>query len=167
MPEMSLFFAKPVLAATTVILAAMVIVGESGSSSAASVSSNLGEAVDGNTVILDGRQFRLHGVRAPKPGFKCTIRGSERDCGRIARAALLDLMAGAHIVCESITASAFRCTADGYDLSQGMVYVGYAVPIAGAPALYRQELKRAQDRRHGLWRAKPTLTVNAILNAAR
>ena len=132
---------------------------------AATISSGLGEAVDGNTVILNGQYLTLHGIKAPKPGFKCVIRGRERDCGRIARAALLDLMAGATIVCESVTASTYRCKANGYDLSEGMVYVGYAVPLANAPARYHQELKRAQNKRHGLWRADPAPSVQSIMNS--
>lgn len=134
---------------------------------AAGTSSGLGEAVDGHTVILNGQRFRLFGIVAPKPGFQCKIRGSLRDCGNIARAALLDLMAGSQITCLSASGGRYRCTANGYDLSEGMVYVGWAVPLADAPTKYQSELKRAQDRQHGLWRASPALTIKSILAAGR
>lgn len=134
---------------------------------AASETSGLGEAVDGDTVILNGQSFRLTGIVAPKPGFECNLRGSKRDCGGIARAALLDLMAGSRITCQAVSGGRYRCTANGYDLSEGMVYVGWAVPLANAPAKYKSELKRAQDRRHGLWRASPQLSVQMILAAGQ
>ena len=134
---------------------------------AASAASGLGEASDGQTVILNGQYFRLTGIAAPKPGFQCVIRGNALDCGGIARAALLDLMAGSQIECSSASAGRYRCTANGYDLSEGMVYVGWAVPLANAPAKYKQELGRAQARNHGLWRASPALSVQSILNASR
>ncbi len=133
----------------------------------ASVTSGFGEAIDGNTVILNGQRFTLVGIAAPKPGFECTIRGAVRDCGGIARAALLDLMAGAKIECVLATPRRYRCTANGYDLSEGMVYVGWAVPLSNAPVKYNSELNRAQARNHGLWRASPVLTVQSILNASK
>ncbi|MBZ0216416.1 MAG: thermonuclease family protein [Fimbriimonadaceae bacterium] len=152
-----------------VIFAAMVYLSFAAAVPAypASVSSGLGEAVDGQTVILNGQRFELAGIVAPKPGFQCTIRGAARDCGAIARAALLDLMAGAQITCEVVAGGRYRCTANGYDLSEGMVYVGWAVPLDNAPARYRHELKRAQDRKHGLWRASPPLTIQSIMDAGQ
>ena len=108
--------------------------------------------VDGNRIVIDGREFRLDGIIAPELGRQCMLGGKARDCGLIARAGLLDLTAGATVTCRKAGADTHRCTADGYDLSEGMVYTGWAVPLDGAPKAYWRVLKGARERPRGFWK---------------
>ena len=108
--------------------------------------------VDGNRIAIDGRELRLDGIIAPELGRQCMLGGKARDCGLIAKAGLLDLTAGATVTCRKAGAETHRCTADGYDLSEGMVYTGWAVPLDGAPKAYWRVLKGAQDRPRGFWK---------------
>ena len=108
--------------------------------------------VDGNRIAIDGREFRLDGIVAPELGRQCMLGGKARDCGLIAKAGLLDLTAGATVTCQKAGAQTHRCSADGYDLSEGMVYTGWAVPLDGAPKAYWRVLKGAQDRPRGFWK---------------
>ncbi len=107
---------------------------------------------DGNHVIIQDRRYRLTGIEAPMPGEKCHLRGKIRDCGIFARAALLDLTAGATLVCRSTGDSAYRCRADGYDLSEGMAYTGWAVTRPGAVRRYRSVMREARRKKRGFWR---------------
>jgi len=108
--------------------------------------------IDGNRIAVDGRELRLDGIVAPELGRQCMLGGKARDCGLIARSGLLDLTAGATVTCRKAGAKTHRCTAGGYDLSEGMVYTGWAVPLDGAPKAYWRVLKGAQDRPRGFWK---------------
>ncbi len=111
--------------------------------------------VDGDTLLVDGKIRNLVGVRAPRLGERCRVRGRQRDCGLIARASLLDMTAGATVVCKRVSAAPaarYRCLADGYDLSEGIVHTGWARALPDAPARYRDIMREAQARKRGMWR---------------
>ena len=133
---------------------------------AETVTGSLGEAVDGDTLILDGRNFDLSGIVSPVPGFMCTLRNRESNCGSIARGGLLDLMAGATVTCET-DGSGWICSAGGYDLAQNMVHTGWAVPERDDDPRFTTQLERAQNRNQGLWRADPELTIGEIRAAGQ
>jgi len=112
------------------------------------------EVVTGEVLIVDEVRYRLTGIDAPEPGETCMLNGIARDCGIVARAQLLDLTAGATVTCTLTgTASAVpalaRCQANGYDLSTGMVYTGWARALSDALAPVEADAKRA---RRGQWR---------------
>ena len=108
--------------------------------------------IDGNRIAVEGRELRLDGIVAPELGRHCMLGGKARDCGLIARSGLLDLTAGATVTCRKAGAKTHRCTAGGYDLSEGMVYTGWAVPLEGAPKAYWRVLKGARERPRGFWK---------------
>ena len=119
------------------------------------------EVLEGDVIEIAGRPFALAGIDAPDPGQRCLLKDRLYPCGEIARAALMDLTAGVEVICrpldrtsqaEGLTAA--RCFAEGYDLSEGMVYTGWALPRPGAPALYFELRERAKKRGHGLWRGR-------------
>ncbi len=117
------------------------------------------EVVAGDRLRVAGRELRLFGIDAPEAGQRCLLAdGHPYDCGRIAATALMDLTAGVELRCRVVAPGApplARCrTPDGYDLSRGMVYAGWAVawPRANNPLLREERIARA--RRHGLWRGR-------------
>lgn len=122
-------------------------------------------AHDGATLIIDERMLPLSGIAAPAIGFTCAINGHELDCGNIARTALLDLLAGAEVVCKPDDGK-WRCRAGGFDLAANMVHTGWAVPLADDDPRFVAALQRAQTRKQGLWKAEPGLTIGDIRAAA-
>lgn len=114
--------------------------------------------IDGNRIEIGGREVRLAGIAAPALGQKCVLFGKTRDCGVIARSGLLDLTAGATVTCRQTGnqdgLATHRCRANGYDLSEGMVYTGWAVPLEKAPKAYWRVLKGARARPRGFWRGR-------------
>jgi endonuclease YncB( thermonuclease family) len=128
------------------------------------VTAGLGEAVDGDTLVLNGRNLDIAGIVAPEPGFLCTLRGRTSDCGSIARGALLDLMAGAVVTCNSISGG-WQCSAGGFDLAQNMVHTGWAVPVRDDDPRFSAQLARAMTRNQGLWHAVPQLSLGEIRSA--
>ena len=117
------------------------------------VSSTL-RVIDGRTLSLDGRVFRLAGIDTPDPGQPCQWPKKTINCGNIARTALLDLVAGAIVTCRPLADAsdgAARCSAGGFDVGANMVHTGWAVATADAPDAYRRNQQNAKAARRGLW----------------
>ena len=132
------------------------------------------EIIDGDTLVLDGMRLQLVGIDAPELGQACVLRSKGYDCGDIARSALLDLTAGSRVTCrrvapndtapvngEPIGAAAdgsrkdggpALCTVDGYDLSEGMVYTGWALAAPSERRRYGSFQSGARAAKRGLWR---------------
>jgi len=118
------------------------------------------EIVDGDTLILEGLHLHLLGIDAPELGQICILRNKSFDCGDIARAALLDLTAGSQVTCrcvepadgERVNGEQALCTVDGYDLSEGMVYTGWALAEPARHLRYGRYESGARAAKRGLWR---------------
>jgi endonuclease YncB( thermonuclease family) len=116
------------------------------------------QVVDAVTLTVGGRKLQLYGIKAPAPQDICPFRNRSIPCGEVAATALMGLTAGARVACETRGDTGgmetATCKADGYDLAEGMVYTGWARPVAGAPARYLAAQKKAQARRNGLWQGR-------------
>lgn len=112
------------------------------------------KVIDGGRLEVGGTVHALYGIKAPALGDKCQVRGNEHDCGILARAGLMDLTAGAKVSCRPSNADPqkSRCRSDGYDLSEGMVYTGWAVALPQSPKKLQTLMKESKARRRGMWR---------------
>lgn len=108
---------------------------------------------DGMTIVLSGTRVVLRHISAPPLGTMCQLKGRPRDCGLISRSSLLDLSAGAAIICKKVEQGMGRCTSGGFDLAENLVYTGWAVPVQGAPAKYWRQMDGAMTRKRGFWNA--------------
>ena len=113
--------------------------------------------IDGDTLEIDGKRYDLFAVDAPEPGQRCRIKQQSYDCGEVARTALLDLTAGVAVTCRYLEAgsgTAARCSADGYDLSEGMAYTGWALADRAVSDRYLALERGAEKAKRGLWRGQ-------------
>jgi len=115
--------------------------------------------ITGDVLEVQGQRIRLTGIDAPEPGQICRLPHKDYSCGRIAATALIDLTAGATVHCTLLRKAddgAFlgSCSADGYDLSEGMAYTGWALALPGEGDLYRTVEEGARTARRGLWRGE-------------
>jgi len=120
------------------------------------------EVIDGETVRLGGKTFRLHGIDAPDIAQTCEIRGRAYNCGRVSMTALMDLVAGVEIRCVARPGATggpvpANCFAAGYDLSEGMVHTGWALAMPRHGTKYAGIEARARKAGRGLWQGKFTL----------
>lgn len=113
--------------------------------------------IDGETLEVAGRRFRLYGIDAPDLRQTCDIRGRTYNCGRVSRTALMDLVAGVDVTCRPRKSGPGRdtlaaCRAGGYDLSAGMVHTGWAMAFPRVGTDYARIEKTAAKAKRGLWR---------------
>ncbi len=117
--------------------------------------------IDGDTLEVDGRVFHLTGIDAPELGQTCRWPNKEIPCGKISRTAMMDLVAGATVVCRSVAGGTDSkegiealCVADGFDIGANMVHTGWAVVEPGGPPAYRRTGEKARAAKHGMWRGE-------------
>ena len=99
--------------------------------------------IDGDTIEIAGRRIHLYGIDAPELGQTCRLKTRTYRCGVLARDALTDLTVRTRVRCRSrgiegdgeMVAS---CIAGDYDISEGMVHTGWALPAKGAPGRCRK-----------------------------
>lgn len=109
-------------------------------------------ALDGVTLDLGGVRHRLHGVAPPVGSGPCFAPG-DAPCPEVARRLLQLFMDGAAVVCARMgdgpghTVS--LCTADGADLGELMVMMGWA---RAADDLYAEPERFARENGFGVWR---------------
>ncbi|WP_299620318.1 thermonuclease family protein [Pelagibius sp.] len=121
--------------------------------------------IDGDSLEVAGQTLDLAGVDAPEIEQRCERRNRLYDCGRLAQAALMDLTAGTEVACRLLAAAPAgtaapplaRCSAGGYDLSEGMVYTGWALmppgPQAGGRIAGFETIQdKAAEKQRGLWK---------------
>lgn len=117
--------------------------------------------LNGELLQVKGENFKLFGIDAPDLAQTCEARGATYACGIVARAALMDLVAGATVRCTPLDRTSStrggrpvvaRCFAGGYDLSEGMVYTGWALAMPRGGTKYSAFEKEAETARRGLWR---------------
>ena len=110
-----------------------------------------------DTIAIAGMQVRLNGIRVPPPSQRCRIGDRTYDCGTVAADALRDLTTGANVRCIRRGATATgqliaTCFADGYDMSEGMVYTGRAAAEPDSGGRYMALERQARAVKRGLWR---------------
>ncbi|MDA0704814.1 MAG: thermonuclease family protein [Proteobacteria bacterium] len=117
------------------------------------------EAIDGRSLSIGGTVIRLADIDAPDLDRNCAMEGRNYPCGRLARAALADLLTGAQTECRIVgrpvgTPPLAECLADGFDLSLNMVHTGWAYADAAQSNRYTGIENSARTARRGLWRGE-------------
>jgi endonuclease YncB( thermonuclease family) len=117
--------------------------------------------IDGRTLEVAGQQIRLFGIDAPDLDQVCRHGGRDYPCGRVARAALWDLVSGLDVSCAAETEAprkggiiAATCTAGGVSLNEGMVHGGWALADRTDTDRYVTTEADARNARRGLWKGE-------------
>lgn len=126
--------------------------------SAADIATNIvgaARAVDGDSLVIAGRQVCLHGIDAPEPGQKCQRQSAAWPCGRAATQALAGLVADEPVDCRAWTDLSgllvATCRVGWRDLGAEMVNRGLAIAIEGESLDYLQNHREARARDVGIF----------------
>ncbi len=116
----------------------------------------LAEAIDGDSLRLNGQEMRLKGIDAPELHQTCDRPAKgvsvSWECGRESRAWLRRLLARGLVTCVGSEKDRYgrllvSCRVLGVDINAEMVREGFAVSFGA----YADEEKFARDDARGIW----------------
>ena len=113
--------------------------------------------VDGDTLVIDERRWRLSGIDAPEQGQTCLIPGQGvMPCGKVATAALVRLIGAGEVRCEEIEKDRYgrsvgTCYVGETDLAREMIKAGMARAYLKYSKAYKEEGEAAEAGKVGFW----------------
>jgi clan AA aspartic protease (TIGR02281 family) len=112
--------------------------------------------IDGDTIAIEGRRIRLHGIDAPESAQTCVAENQWR-CGQQAALALDKKIGGRAITCverdrDQDGLVVALCRAGGEDLGAWLVSEGWALAYRQHSVEYVDEEQAARAARRGVWR---------------
>lgn len=139
-------------------LAGLFFLAMAAQASAADIVTNIvgaARAVDGDSLVIAGRQVCLHGIDAPEPGEQCQRQSAAWPCGRAATQALAGLVADEPVDCRAWTDLSgllvATCRVGWRDLGAEMVNRGLAIAIESESLDYLQNHREARARGVGIF----------------
>lgn len=117
------------------------------------------KVIDGDSLVVDGREIRLSGIDAPEYFQFCyDAQGLKYECGKRATQALRSL-AGADTICETLTVDRYNrevavCTSQGKNLNLRMVELGWAVAYDRYTHEYDKAQEKARRNKKGIWQGR-------------
>ncbi len=118
--------------------------------------------IDGDTIEIDGRRIRLHGIDAPESGQSCRD-GTEREyqCGRRAALALSDKVGQQAVSCQQRDVDRYGrivavCRASNEDLNGWLVSRGWAMAYRRYGSDYIEAEDEARAAKRGIWAGRFT-----------
>ncbi|MBK1669259.1 succinoglycan biosynthesis protein [Rhodovibrio sodomensis] len=115
--------------------------------------------IDGDTLAIEGKRVRLHGIDAPESDQTCLDGGRRWPCGRRSTRALRDRVAGDTVRCVGDEEDRYGrliavCYADGTNLNAWMVEQGWAVAYRRYSTEFVGEERKAESAGAGVWRGR-------------
>jgi endonuclease YncB( thermonuclease family) len=109
-------------------------------------------AIDGDSLMVSGRQMRLKGLDAPESRQTCEIAGKSVACGREATLALRRWLGRGPVTCTGNEIDRYArllvvCRVNGQDIGADLVRRGLAVDYGG----YATEEAEARKDERGVW----------------
>lgn len=109
-------------------------------------------ALDGDSLVVEGREMRLQGIDAPESRQLCNLGGQSVPCGRHATQALQRWLMRGPVACTGHEIDRFgrllvTCRVHGTDINADLVRNGFAVDFGRYPT----EEKEARAAFRGLW----------------
>ncbi|CAN1510836.1 COG1525 Micrococcal nuclease (thermonuclease) homologs [Rhabdaerophilaceae bacterium] len=109
-------------------------------------------AIDGDSLVVSGREMRLKGLDAPEGRQLCSVANQSIPCGRQATQALQRWLARGPATCTGDEIDRYgrllvHCRINGTDINADLVRQGFAVDYGG----YAAEEREAKTAYRGIW----------------
>ena len=118
------------------------------------------KVVNGDTLIMYGKYFKLFGIDAPESNQTCANRsGRSYNCGRESAMWLKNWIGENELECHVIRQNTKgdmegTCSYGPYDLGAALVNAGWAVANVHVTDIYYPYELQAKDNRRGLWQGQ-------------
>ena len=117
---------------------------------------DVGQAKDGDNLMVGDREVRLFGIDAPEFDQTCTKDGMGWNCGSAAADRLAQLVTGKNVVCSSVGTDQHgrllgRCMVGATDVNRAIVASGYAVAFRRYSSDYVSAEESAKVNKRGIW----------------
>lgn len=118
------------------------------------------KVLNGDTLSIQGRYFRLYGIDAPESNQTCANRqGRSYNCGKQAATWLRDWINNNELECRVMQQDVKgnmvgTCSLGQYDLGAALVNAGWAVAYTKFTSIYVPYEEIAHASRNGLWQGK-------------
>lgn len=116
--------------------------------------------VDGDTLEISGRTYRLHGIDAPESAQNCARKGGGSwACGKAAITTMEALVSAGSVSCDDRGLDGYGrtlgvCTAGGVDINESMVKKGMAWAFVKYSRDYAEQEDLARRAGVGVWQAE-------------
>jgi len=116
--------------------------------------------VDGDTLMFGDRKVHLYGVDAPELAQTCkTRKGSDMQCGELARQALGYLVRGVQVRCESRDKTPANemigvCHVGWLNINEEIALEGWAIATRDITEDYVRAETFAKARKEGIWKTE-------------
>ncbi len=122
-------------------------------------------AKDGDSLVLNGTEVRLHGIDAPEYNQNCGRPSGDYPCGREAAKALRNLLRGRTINCRSIDTDRYGravsiCRDGDFEINREMVRSGWAVAYIRHSVSYVRAQQEAKLSKRGIWQGRFEMPEN-------
>lgn len=116
-------------------------------------------AVDGDTLVLNGKHVRLAAIDAPELDQSCQRDGQAWACGEEAKRQLDSMIAGQTVYCQGEEVDQYgrllgTCSANRMNLNASMVEYGWATAYRAYSDDYLAQEHRARSTKAGIWRSE-------------
>lgn len=114
------------------------------------------QVIDGDTIKIDNKIYRLFGIDTPEKNQLCMTNNLQWACGLVATSELIKLVSGKEIICEKKSTDQYNrtiavCFVEGTDIGKAMVESGWALAYREYSVDYVDSEKRAKSKKFGLW----------------
>ena len=115
--------------------------------------------IDGDTIHINEKKIRMHGIDAPEKNQKCIFQKAEWPCGKQATIELKKLINNQTIRCVTNDIDIYNryvaiCSTKIDNLNQIMVKKGWAIAYRYYSNDYIIEEKYARENKLGIWKGK-------------
>ncbi len=117
--------------------------------------------IDGDTIHINKKKYRLYGIDAPEINQKCKINKKEYKCGIKSKVFLKSLTSNKEIICRKKDIDKYKrivavCFANGENINQIMVKSGWAIAYRYYSKDYIEDEIFAKKNRLGMWKGSFT-----------
>lgn len=121
--------------------------------------SGYAKVIDGDTIHIGNKKYRLSGIDAPEKNQFCVLNGNRFNCGMLSRQILEDKINRNKVDCIEEDIDRYQrilaeCFLNGESLSSFLVKSGYAFAYIKYSKKFIEDEEFARNNNLGLWKTK-------------